>query len=151
MKLHSYICVLTASAMVFLLFFKGDTASALGIFSFLSGIGTMVVTYYFQQKVNDKATEQMVRSHKEIREKDAEIRQREIGIGRREIETRDREIVLLRDSNSNVNRGLKISKKKKIRKSPSDVPNRNAVHLATEPNVFPLTTSQFSDSLDNIL
>lgn len=100
------ICTFTGSGVTFYLLIKGDIPSALGVFSSLSALGSMVVTYYFQQKSNDKATKEIINAHTVSREREA----------RAHIETRD---ILLQNfqgfqSEGSLDRGL--GKKKRLKK-----------------------------------
>ena len=62
------VATLASTALMFLMFWKENYESALGILSGLTGMAGIVVGYYFGSKATNKATEEMIKAHKEVTE-----------------------------------------------------------------------------------
>jgi len=62
------VATLSGAALMFLMFWKENYESALGILSGLTGMAGLVIGYYFGNKASNKATDQMVKAHQEVSE-----------------------------------------------------------------------------------
>ena len=88
---------------MFLMFWKNQYETALGILSGLLGFSGIVVGYYFGSKANNKVTEEMIKSHKEVVETQKHIMDKEIETRRELLANKDREIdIIARNINRNI-------------------------------------------------
>ena len=80
--------VLGSITLMCLMFWKGEYTSALGILSGLTGMSGAVVGYYFGSKASNKATDEIIKVHKDISDTQKNL----IDRGQEMIASRDREL-----------------------------------------------------------
>lgn len=83
---------LGALALMFLMFWKIQYETALGILSGITGTSGIVIGYYFGSKASNKATDEMIKSHKEVMENQKVMMEKEIETRREIMANKDREI-----------------------------------------------------------
>jgi len=83
---------LGALALMFLMFWKNQNETALGILSGLLGFSGTVIGYYFGSKANNKVTEEMIKSHKDVVETQRHMMENEVETRRELLAHKDREI-----------------------------------------------------------
>ena len=94
---------------MFLMFWKNNYESALGILSGLTGTSGIVVGYYFGSKANNKVTEEMIKSHKDVVETQKFLLDKEVETRNVLLDRKDREIdTITRNINRNINRNNEI-------------------------------------------
>ena len=83
---------LGALALMFLMFWKNQYETALGILSGITGTSGIVVGYYFGSKASNKATDEMIKSHKEVMENQKVMIEKEVETRRELLARKDIEI-----------------------------------------------------------
>ena len=83
---------LGALALMFLMFWKNQYETALGILSGITGTSGIVIGHYFGSKAANKATDEMIKSHKEALENQKSMIEKEVETRRELLARKDIEI-----------------------------------------------------------